>query len=565
MNAHQSWSPYAGSSSIILAVVLLLITGVLLYFAFRFQHPKQVKRPGLFLGIALVLMWLLAGTTWLIAVAAYGLAIYQQKGPSTVPPDYTAPVTLTLLVVAFIVIVFLARRSGFWVAVGSAIVGTIAAPLIFELPFDLIVMGRTYPPNPGGLFTLLFFLPLFLVEIASFALLTFSPVMKLSRYALFFLAGMFLVFAVWAVFGFAYPLSPLPIALNMISKILAFAAAVSLFLPLEKSAWFVRQVVPAQQQFTGVITSEIAPSREPIGPLSETERAETSGEMPVPSPRKISRRAVMIGLAAGGLVVAGGGFSWWLLRRRAYLTYRGHTNWVYDVAWSPDGTRLASCSKDTTVQIWDAAAGNRIFTYRGHTSDVFTAAWSPDGRRIASCSQDTTAQVWDAVDGGHVFTYRGHTNGVQAVVWSPDGTRIASASLDNTVQVWDATDGGHVLTYRGHTDHVLNLAWSPDGTYLASVGTDKTVQIWRAADGGHVFTYTGHTDWVFGVAWSPDSRRIASSSSDKTAQVWDAVDGGHVFVYNGHTDVVITTAWSPDGTRIASSSFDTTVQIWSPG
>jgi len=236
MNPHQSWSPYAGSSSIILTVVLLLITGVLLYFAFRFHHPKEITRPGLFLGIALVLMWLLAVTTWVIAVAAYGLAIYQQKGPTTTPPDYTAPVTLTLLLVAFIVIAILARRSGFWVAFVSAMVGTIAAPLIFELPFDLIVMGRTYPPDPGALFTLLFFLPLFLVEIASFALLTFSPVMKLSRYTLFALAGMFVIFAVWAVFGFAYPLAPLPIALNMISKVLAFAAGVSLFLPAEKSA-----------------------------------------------------------------------------------------------------------------------------------------------------------------------------------------------------------------------------------------------------------------------------------------------------------------------------------------
>ena len=143
MNSHQNWSPYAGSSSIILAVVLLLITGVLLYFAFRFHHPKQVKRPGLFLGIALILMWLLAVTTWLIAVVAYGLAIYQQKGPSTVAPNYTAPVTLTLLLVAFIVIAILARRSGFWGAIVSAIVGTIAAPLIFELPFDIIVMGHT--------------------------------------------------------------------------------------------------------------------------------------------------------------------------------------------------------------------------------------------------------------------------------------------------------------------------------------------------------------------------------------------------------------------------------------
>jgi hypothetical protein len=236
MNSHQSWSSYTGSSSIILVVVLLIITGVLLYFAFRLHHPKQVKRPGLFLGIALVLIWVLSVTTWVIALGLYVLAVCQQERCVAGPPDYTAPVTGISLVVAFIVIAFLARRSGFWVAVGSAIVGTIAAPLIFELPFDLIVMWHTYPPNPGALFTLLFFLPLFLVEISSFAMLTFSSVMKLSRYTLFALAGMFLIWAVWAVLGFAYPLSPLPIALNMISKVLAFAAAVSLFLPPEKVA-----------------------------------------------------------------------------------------------------------------------------------------------------------------------------------------------------------------------------------------------------------------------------------------------------------------------------------------
>src|SRR6266487_1830271 len=106
---------------------------------------------------------------------------------------------------AFFVIVYLTQQGGVWVASGSALVGTIAAPMIFELPFDLIVMWRTYPPAPAIPFTLLFFLPLFLVELSSFAMLTFSPVMKLSKSTLFLLAGMFLIFAVWALFGFAYP------------------------------------------------------------------------------------------------------------------------------------------------------------------------------------------------------------------------------------------------------------------------------------------------------------------------------------------------------------------------
>jgi hypothetical protein len=248
MNQHGTWSPYAGSSSIILAIVLLIVTGVLIYFAMRLHHPIEVKRPGKVLGVALVVMWVVSVTTFLVAAGIYVYALSQQVDHLTAPVNPITPVTATSGVIAFFVIVSLAQRGGFRIASGSAIVGTIAAPMIFELPFDLIVMWRTYPPAPAIAFTLLFFLPLFLVEISSFAMLTFSPFVKLSRATLFLLAGMFLIFAVWALSGFAYPAAPLPIALNMISKILAFATAVSLFLPPEKSAWFARQFVTARQE-----------------------------------------------------------------------------------------------------------------------------------------------------------------------------------------------------------------------------------------------------------------------------------------------------------------------------
>jgi hypothetical protein len=246
---HGGWSPYVGSGSIILAVVLCIITGVLIYLAFRIHHPIAVKRPGTFLGVTLVVIWLLSVATFLVALTAYVLTLYQQIGPFTGLADPITPVTMLSGLVAFCAIAYLARRSGFWVAIGSAIVGAIAAPMIFELPFDLIVMWRTYPPTPEILFTLLFFLPLFLVEISSFAMLTLSPVMRLSRATLFLLAGMFLVFAVWALVGFAYPAAPLPVALNVISKILAFAVAVSLFLPQEKIVWFESQPARVRQEF----------------------------------------------------------------------------------------------------------------------------------------------------------------------------------------------------------------------------------------------------------------------------------------------------------------------------
>lgn len=251
MTRTANWTAYVGSGSIILAVVLLVITGLLIYLAVQLPRPIAVKRPGVAVGALIVVIWLLSVVTFLVAIIVYAEALTRQVGHITGPADPVTPVTFTSGLLAFVAILALTRRSGFRAAVGSAIVGSIAAPMIFELPFDLIVMWRTYPPAPATLYTLLFFLPLFLIEISSLAMLMLSPLMKLSRATLFLLAGMFLVFAVWALFGFAYPSTPLPTALNMLAKVLAFAAAVSLFLPEGNLAYITRLVrdsAPASTQ-----------------------------------------------------------------------------------------------------------------------------------------------------------------------------------------------------------------------------------------------------------------------------------------------------------------------------
>src|ERR1700730_16502502 len=91
--------------------------------------------------------------------------------------------------------------------------------------------------------------------------------------------------------------------------------------------------------------------------------------------------------------------------------------------------------------------GSIIYTYHGHSDQVLAVAWSPGGGRIASGSRDMTIQVWDAFTGKHAFTYRGHSNAVASLAWSPDGRRIASASWDKTVQLWEASTGVHLYTY----------------------------------------------------------------------------------------------------------------------
>jgi hypothetical protein len=232
MSAHGSWSPYTGAGAIALAVLLVVAALLVLAAAWRLPKPVAPRGPDKVVAVAIIVAWSLAVVMFLVALVAFVLAVVQQDPNVVGPTDPIAPFTAISAVISFILIWYLNRDAGFRVGVGSALVGTIAAPMIFELPFDLIVMTRTYAPRPAPLFILLFFLPLLIVEILSLIMLTFSPRMHLSRQALLIFAGMLLIFAVWALFfGMAYPYEPIPMVLNVASKIVAFAVAVSLFIP----------------------------------------------------------------------------------------------------------------------------------------------------------------------------------------------------------------------------------------------------------------------------------------------------------------------------------------------
>lgn len=353
----------------------------------------------------------------------------------------------------------------------------------------------------------------------------------------------------------------------------------------------------------------------PITPLPQTPPSSLGQK------RRYPRRAILIGLSLGGLVAVSAGVLWEYrtpikqnIRPPFHpYTYRGHTDVVNTVAWSPDGQFIASGSADGSVRIIKAADGSLVNVYTGHTDSVKSVAWSPDSQRIASGSLDETVHIWNATDGGRVsiykrddegvnsvawspdgqrlasgnrnaviqvwnvtdgsdiYSYRGHRDGVNSVAWSPNGQRIASGSRDTTVQIMNAADAGNVGTYRGHTDDVYTLAWSPDGQRVASGSYDGTIQVWNADNenhasisADHALIYMMHTHMVYAVAWSPDGKHLAASSSENTVQVWNIMDRSHIYVYFGHTGPVAALAWSPDGQHIASASLDKTVQVWSP-
>jgi hypothetical protein len=177
----------------------------------------------------MIAIWLLAIYAFGVALLVYGLLV-KQAYPGFVAPRVRVG-TLVDATVTFFVILYLTRRWGWKVALASAVMGTAAAWMIFEFPFDLIIMTRTNPPAPDHpmLYRQLFFLPLFMVQFSTISLLTLLPSMRVTASASYAVAGMFVVFAVWAATGFAFPAQPLPLALNVISKSLCFVAATMLF------------------------------------------------------------------------------------------------------------------------------------------------------------------------------------------------------------------------------------------------------------------------------------------------------------------------------------------------
>ena len=244
---------------------------------------------------------------------------------------------------------------------------------------------------------------------------------------------------------------------------------------------------------------------------------------------------------------------------------RGHSNTVEDIAFSQDSLLLVSASLDQTVRLWDTQSGREVLALR-QTSAVTGAALSPDSQYVAACC-GKEIKLWETRNHNEVRTFTGLTGIVEDVAFSPNGQWLAGCSAvagKVSVKVWE-TQTGKVVLSTGHNDRIHRLAFSPDGKHLAGFSAfAKSVRVWDAHTGQIVFSLIGHTDVVNRVTYSRDGTHLATASQDHTARIWDAATGQELAAFRGHKRSVCGAVFSADGQRLVTASTDGTVKVWDP-
>jgi WD40 repeat protein/ABC-type branched-subunit amino acid transport system substrate-binding protein len=298
---------------------------------------------------------------------------------------------------------------------------------------------------------------------------------------------------------------------------------------------------------------------------------------------------------------------------RAQLTLAGHGGPVATVAFSPDGTTIATGGQDGTARMWDAATGQLRLNLSGHTGPVNAVAFSPGANLVPTASSDGTVRLWDAITGQPRLVLGGRGREAERLAFSPDGQWLAATSLDGMVRLWDTASGASGLTFQparlADSPAAIDVAFSPDGSRLATALPEGEVDEWELSGGqprllrgwqtsqyggtsnGHTVAFTpdgiriaattdtGVQTWwtstgepdlsivgdpvqILHMAVSPDGTRIATASLDRTAKVWDARSGRELLSLAGHQAAIDQVAFSPDGQRLATASRDGTAMVW---
>jgi len=294
----------------------------------------------------------------------------------------------------------------------------------------------------------------------------------------------------------------------------------------------------------------------------------------------------------------------------------GHLDTVHDAQLDYYGRRLATCSSDRSVKVWDVSAGGEqrqlLADLHAHEGPVWQVAWAHPrfGALLASCSFDHRVVIWrEGADGGWTQVYSAPvaSGSVNAVAWAPHelGLALAAASSDGSITVVEhrPQDGGQWTASkieRAHVPGATAVSWAPAAPAgalvgggagggaasavrrLVSAGCDNAARVWRCDPASGRWeqeaALAAHSDWVRDAAWAPGlgmpRAQIATCGQDGKVFVWTeassaaAAGGGaggwrKALVHDfGASTPVWRVSWSLAGGLLAASDGANRVSLW---
>lgn len=203
--------------------------------------------------------------------------------------------------------------------------------------------------------------------------------------------------------------------------------------------------------------------------------------------------------------------------------------WIRRVSLSPDAKNFAAGMEDGNVIVFETEGPKELKTFKAHEAAVYDVAFSPDGAALATCSTDKLAKIWDwkAEMPAEKAKLEGHADAVWSVTWSKDGS-LATGAADRKIKLW-SREGKEEATLEGHKDWVSDVAFSPDGSQLASGSHDRTARVWDVKEKKETASLGPHASTCWSVAYSPDAALLAVGTHNAGVRLWNLASKSEAF------------------------------------